>query len=221
MNTVERSILFAILPMFAVPTMVAAQSVQKASDGSMSWQAGVDGATIEFNPDGSWKRIYSKYAHPVAIADKRGVKTATIVAEEKAKGNIVRFLQQHVTSGRVVKEVQDTLSRTDQQSGTGGERVTTTDQRAIGESVTEMTGSFSSGTLTGVVVLENGYDEKEKEAWVAVGVSRKSMAAAQSTQGAINQSLEQSKPGVPDGPAPSPSQLDRAGSYTRKGNQDF
>jgi hypothetical protein len=34
-----------------------------------------------------------------------------IIVEEKAKGEIVRFLQQEVESGRAVKEFDDTASK--------------------------------------------------------------------------------------------------------------
>ncbi|MBO1020439.1 hypothetical protein IPV08_10710 [Methylobacterium sp. SD274] len=212
---------FGLVVILGISGAAHAQTIDKTSDGTVTWQAGVDGATIDFNPDGTWKRVYSKYAHPVAIADKRGVKTATIIAEEKAKANIVRFLNQHVTSGRVVAEVENTMSKTDQQKGSGGESITTTDQRAMSQSLTEMTGSFASGTLTGVVVLENGYDDKEKEAWVVVGVSRKSMAAAKATQGAINESLEPARSMNTNAPSAAPQQPERAGSFTRRSNSDF
>ncbi len=103
------------------------------------------------------RRIYSKVAQPVTIADRRGIQTATIIAEEKAKAAIVRFLQQDVVSGRAA-----TLSQSIQKGGTGGDAISTTDQRNVVQGLSQFTGSVSRGTLAGVVVLESWYDPKKK-----------------------------------------------------------
>lgn len=194
-----------------------AQSLEKQADGSVTWQAGVDGATLEFNPDGTVRRIYSKFAQPVTIADKRGIQTATIIAEEKAKANIVRFLNQHVASSRIVNEFENTASKTTQEKTGAGDSVSTVDQRSISQSLNQLTSSFSSGTLTGVVVLENGYDEKEREAWVVVGLSQKTMAAARATQDMLSESQ---KPG-PRGTATATPAAQAPRSVIRRGNSDF
>lgn len=191
------------------------QAVEKRPDGSVVWQAGINGVTLEFNADGSVKRIFSKYSHPVGIDDKRGVHTATIIAEEKAKGEIVRFLKQEVESGRTVKEFEDTASNSTQQKTATGETLTTTDQRNISQSLSELTSSYSTGKLSGVVVLESGYDEKEKEAWVVVGLSDKTMAASQAAQQSLENAQRPSSTTV-TGPAD-----ERPRSMIRRGNQDF
>ena len=48
--------------------LAAAQSVEK-TDGGITWQAGVDGVKIDFDNDQHVRRIYSKVAQPVTIAD--------------------------------------------------------------------------------------------------------------------------------------------------------
>ena len=149
----------------------------------MTWQAGVDGVAIDFDNAQHVRRITSKYAQPVTIADRRGIQTATLIAEEKAKANIVRFLHQDVASGRAVSEVDATLSRSTQTGGAGGAAISTTDQRDIVQGLSEFTGSMSSGTLSGVVVLESGYDPAAKEAWVVASVSDKTIAAADAAAG--------------------------------------
>jgi hypothetical protein len=205
----------ALLGLLLVDHAVA-QSIERQPDGAITWQAGIDGATLEFNPDGTIKRIYSKYSHPVTIADKRGIKTATTIAEEKAKANIVRFLNQHVASSRIVNEFENTASITTQEKSGGGESVSTTDKRAISQSLNELTSSLSSGTLTGVVVLESGYDEKEREAWVVVGLSQKTMGAAQATQ----EMLSATQRPRPRGTGATPS-AEQPRSVIRRGNSDF
>ena len=175
------------------------QSIQKNAEG-VTWQAGVDGVKIDFDNAQHVRRIYSKVAQAVTIADRRGIQTATIIAEEKAKANIVRFLQQDVISGRVVTEVDATLSRSVQQSGANGNSLTTTDQRSLVQGLSEFTGSVSTGVLRGVIVLETGFDPNEKEAWVVAGVSDKTMAAAHAAHDMMT------NPDVPRAPVAGPSQ---------------
>ncbi len=76
------------------------------NDGSVTWQAGVDGVEIEWNADGSVRRIYSRYGTPVEFPDRRGIAKAQIIAEEKAKANIVRIMSQGISSARIVGEIQ-------------------------------------------------------------------------------------------------------------------
>ena len=70
------------------------------------------------------------------------------------------------------------MSQSVQKSGTGGDGLSTTDQRNVVQGLTEFTGSVSTGILNGVVVLESGFDPKQKEAWVVAGVSDKTIAAS-------------------------------------------
>ncbi|WHQ68628.1 hypothetical protein [Methylorubrum extorquens] len=201
-----------------------AQSVEKRPDGSVEWKAGINGVTLEFNPSGGVRRIYSKYSHPVTIADKRGVHTATVIAEEKAKGEIVRFLKQDVASGRVVTEFENTVSKSTQEKAGEGKSITTVDQRTIGQSLTELSSSAASGTLSGVVVLENGYDDKEQEAWVVVGLSEKSMTAARATRDMLTETQRPTAVDAGPTPAASPTQVpagEAPRSVIRRGNTDF
>lgn len=202
----------------------SAQSVDKRPDGSVEWKAGVNGVTLEFNPGGSIRRIYSKYSHPVTIADKRGVHTATVIAEEKAKGEIVRFLKQEVASGRVVNEFENTVSKTTQEKAGEGKSISTVDQRTIGQSLTELTSSMASGTLSGVVVLESGYDEKEQEAWVVAGLSEKSMSAAKATRDMLTETQRPAPVDGGSGSTVNPARIPAAEaprSIIRRGNTDF
>ena len=80
--------------------------------------------------------------------------------------------------------------------------------------------------LKGVVVLENGYDEKAQEAWVMVGVSQKTIAAAEAARkmisgspagGATSPMTPPDKSKGDEGSAPN----DRIPSEIRRGNRDF
>jgi len=185
------------------------------SDGSATWQAGVDGVEIEWNTDGSIKRLYSRYSTPVEFADRRGISTAQIIAEEKAKAGIVRLMQQSVTSTRVVAEVQSDLNKAIQERNSGKpSNVHKSDERTLIETLTEITGSFAAGTLRGVIVLEKGYDSKTEEAWVVVGISEKTLNAA----GAVQRMIDDPK----TSPKPDSDSIDVQPSEVRRSNQkDF
>ena len=157
----------------------AAGTVEEQTGGTTVWQAGVDGIEIEWNTDGSVKRISSKFSTPVEFGDRRGISKAQIIAEEKAKAAIVRFLNQSVSSTRVVAEVQNDLSKATQERETGkSASVKKVDDRTMVETLTEVTTSFASGQLKGVIILEKGYSDKTDEAWVVVGISDKTIKAA-------------------------------------------
>lgn len=191
------------------PTFGGDVSVQ--DDGTTTWQAGVDGVEIVWNPDGSIKKIYSRYGQPVEFGDRRGISTAQVIAEEKAKGAVVRFMNQAVTSNRLVTEIATDLNKMTQERQTGmAATVKKVDQRELVTNLTEVTGSFAAGKLKGVIILEKGYNEKAEEAWVVVGISDKTIAAANAVQ-----KMLADPPGKtgPDGAKTQPSEL-------RKSKQD-
>src|SRR5690242_12246841 len=98
----------AICLLFIGMTSVShAGNAEVYRDGSRSWQAGVDGVVIDWSPDGSIRRVYSKYATPVEFADRRGISKAQVISEEKAKAAIIRFMHQSVSSKVTVEEVQN------------------------------------------------------------------------------------------------------------------
>jgi hypothetical protein len=187
-----------------------AGEVTVQNDGSTTWQAGVDGVEIEWNADGSIKRIYSRYSTPVEFPDRRGIDTAQKIAEEKAKAAIVRFMNQSVSSTRVVTEVQADLNRATQERQTGsGAIVRKVDQRTLVEALTEVTASFATGKLSGVIVLEKGYDDKTQEAWVVVGISQKTIKAARDVQDTIADPNAGNR-GAPDSMGRQPSEIRRS-----------
>ena len=160
--------------------------VATSNAGAVTWQAGVDGVEIEWAPDGSLNRIYSRYSTPVEFADRRGIKKAQIIAEEKAKAGIIRFFNQSVSSTRIVSEVQSDINTARQTRSTGNKaHVTKNDERKLIEALTEVTTSFARGNLRGVVVLESGYDKGLEEAWTVVGISKKSIRAAKQAEGFV------------------------------------
>ena len=64
------------------------------------WRAGIDGVEVEWDKDGSVRRISSQISQPVQFPDKRGIRKAQTIAEEKAKAAIIRWLKQCCFSRR-------------------------------------------------------------------------------------------------------------------------
>ncbi len=165
-----------VMMLCCYPAMAGNVSVDRDKD--IVWKAGVGGVEIEWAPDGRFNRVYSQKCHPVGIPDNRGISKATTIAEEKAKAEIVRFIEQKVFSGRVVTEVDSDLEQATSSISDKGESFSKETKRQMVETLTTITGSSASGVLRGVVLLDTGYDAPRREACVRVGVSRKTMAAA-------------------------------------------
>lgn len=165
---------------------VHAGEVKAGENGGFVYDAGVDGMEIEWNADGSMKRISSTWRHPVVIPDRPGISKAQIIAEEKAKAAIIRYMHQMSSSERLVTEISDDVSSTTAKTNNGQVEMSSEANRKIGESLRETTRSFSQGRLRGVVVLEKGFHPKTGEVWVTVGMSQKTMAASAKLAEAIN-----------------------------------
>ncbi len=171
--------------LLSVSASAPAQQLEVAPSGVTV--AHLDGIDIEFDANGQWTKIYSTYVHPVEFPDRRGIKKAQIIAEEKGKAQIVRFLDQKVESNRIVEEMESTVANTKSTKGTADKDGTVrTAERTMVESVKEFTRSYASGTLKGVTVIEVGYDEKKEEAWVKVGLSKAMMGIAKQLGDGLN-----------------------------------
>lgn len=202
----------ALIPITGVTYSAVGGTVEEQAGGATVWQAGVDGIEIEWNPDGSVKRISSKFSTPVEFGDRRGISKAQIIAEEKAKAAIIRFLNQSVSSTRIVGEVQTDLNKATQERGTGEKpNVKKVDERVMVEALTEVTTSFASGHLKGVIILEKGYSDKTDEASVVVGISDKTIKAARG----VKEMGQEQKSGNTNGP----DELGKQPSETRRTNQ--
>jgi hypothetical protein len=164
-----------------------AQTLNAGTDGTTTWESGIDGPKIEFDKEGNVSRIYSKYSQPVTITDRQGIHTAQIIAEEKAKAEIIRFISQDVASGRVTTEIENSISKATQQQSDGASTLSKLNERTIVQNLTEVTTSAAAGTLRGVIVLETGYDKDSSEVWVVVGISRKTIHASEAIKGMINE----------------------------------
>jgi hypothetical protein len=136
------------------------------------------GVEIKFDSNGQMLSIKSTHLHPVDFPDRRGISKAYIIAEEKAKANIARFRGQLSSSNRIIKEVDDSLSKATRNSNADGSTWSKENTRKVVESLEEITASSAQEFLRGVRVLERTYDEKNEEVTVVVGINRQSIAGA-------------------------------------------
>ena len=157
---------------FAEPmaTLTAANQALIGDDGL--------GVELRFDPNGQLLSIKSTQLHPVEFPDRRGISKAYIIAEEKAKANIARYMQQVSTSSRQVREIDDSLSRATRSANAQGQSWSKENTRKVIESLEEVTGSSAQAVLRGVRILERSYDEKNEEVKVVVGINRQSIAGA-------------------------------------------
>ena len=150
------------------------------SETGVKWNVGLSGVSLFFDASGGIDKIVSVWRQPVMVADTRGINKARIIATEKAKAAIVRFIDEDVSTTKVISEMQTDIDNT-KQLGTGeAATISSSVTRHMVESVTEITKSSASGLLRGVVVLEAGYDGDTQEVYVTVGISQNTMKASSS-----------------------------------------
>ncbi len=179
-----------------------AQTVAKIEGGNQAVVAD-DGLGVElkFDANGQLLSIKSTFFHPVDFPDRRGINKAYIIAEEKAKANIARYMRQVSSSTRTVREVDDSLSKATRNSSGEGTSWSKENTRKVIESLEEVTGSSAQAVLQGVRILERSYDEKSEEAKVVVGINRQSRAGAAQLEQSMNSSNSGSKPNSTSGEA--------------------
>lgn len=136
------------------------------------------GVSVEFDNDGGWKRIRAVGESSCAICDRKDIVVSKRKAELSAKAYIAKFLGERITTDEVMEEMTKTLSEHNGQS----ENV----NRKSVETLTTTIRNSADQILKGVVVLESTSNPASKLIKVTVGVSRKTMRAADSVRGAIN-----------------------------------
>jgi hypothetical protein len=161
-----------------------------------------------FTPD------YSRYTQPVEFPDRRGIRAAQMIAEEKGKAQIIRFFGEEISSERLVEEVDASVQSASRIAGPNSkDDLSKTTQRTMKQSVREFTRSYAQGSLRGVTVIGSGYDTETEEAWVKVGFSRATMTIAD----AVHDSMKHVSPGGSALPKQSSEPVKRQPSEIRTG----
>ncbi len=155
------------------------------------------GVSVEFAPDDSdWKRIYATGEAELMFGDRKDILNARRKAELQAKASIAKFLKERISSEEVMEDITKTM--TDANASQAGN--STTANRKTVEIVTNKISSSADEILRGIIILEQKEDIPNKRVTVKLGMSRKTMATADSVKGALRQDSSQ-----PQMTAPSPS----------------
>jgi hypothetical protein len=160
------------------------------------------------------RRISSRYSTPVEFGDRRDFEGPNHCRGESEVGNnqiykSIGWFDSYCSRGPERFEQGDARTRVCEEA----ERQKV-DDRTLIESLTEVTNSFASGQLKGVIILEKGYNDKTEEAWVVVGISDRTIKAADG----VETLGKEKRPGNIGGP----DSLDRQPSEIRRTNQkDF
>jgi hypothetical protein len=163
-----------------------AGDLKLSGNNDIVWQAGINGIEIEWDQNGAFKRVYSQKCNPVRIPDREGITKASDIAEEYAKGAIVSFIEQNSFGSKLVNQISSDSERATRNQTAGSDVVNTETSRQMSETLTRIVGSDFKGKLSGVVLLESGYDPKRQEACVRVGISLKTLGAANSLSNALS-----------------------------------
>jgi hypothetical protein len=175
-----------ILYLLTISLHSIAGDIKISGSNDIVWQAGINGIEIEWDQNGAFKRVYSQKCNPVRIPDREGITKATDIAEEYAKGAIVSFIEQNSFGSKLVNQISSDSEKATRSQTIGTDTVSTETTRQMSESLTKIVGSDFKGKLSGVVLLESGYDPKKQEACVRVGISLKTLGAANSLSNALN-----------------------------------
>lgn len=128
-------------------------------------------------------RVISVYRQPVKFADRSGVRKATVIAQERAKGNIVRFFSQSQTTIREIEEVDQGGEDATRIVDSNGDLVTRTITRNQSEILRQLDASFAISDLKGILQIEESYDKELSEVCVAMGFSAKSTKMVEESKG--------------------------------------
>lgn len=190
-----------IIATLLVASPAVAGEVIDASPGHFTWEENaVTGPVFEATPQG-WQ-IYTHMTQAVKIADRRGIESAKIIAEERAKGAIVAFMHQHSTNFRAHVEEETTTNKTT--AADGGTPVADATTRDVTDALAQAQTSFASGDLYGVTVIGQDYDEAKREVTVKVGMSSKSVAQAREMRRAMAEAGSDDRAPAPSQNAPKP-----------------
>ena len=152
---------------------------------------------------------------PVRFNDSSGRRTARIIAQERAVGSIVRFFERNQTTIRSVTTssggAETAMSLKDENGVTSSKSYSREETQAL----KEMETTISSRQLSGIVQVEEYFDDKMMEMCVAMGFSAESQQAAKNAQELMNGEM------ASDGLHDEQAHDDGTSSYTRSRGDDW
>lgn len=178
-----------------------------------------DGVAITVKPDGTFQ-IFARGTGTYDFNDPDDIKDARRDGTMRAKANLSKFLKEKVAS----KEGLDEISKKSKSMTSDGQVQKVAVSKESVKIATESIRNESDAILTGVITLKDQKVPRGNggEIQVTVGISSKTLKAAQMAAQGINQSLQNRDPAGNGGaaaPAPTPAQPNTA--TTRMADTDF
>ena len=152
-----------------------------AAYGESDTYCGADGLS-GISVDSERKLLVAVYYQAVLFPDKSGIRRAAIVAEERAKSEIIRYFDAYQTTSRKISETDSSsqsATRIVDENGQTTNREITREQSMVLDQVDR---SMAVGNLRGLQKIEESYDADGEEICVAMAFSAKSNEAAQEAQ---------------------------------------
>lgn len=178
-----------------------------------------DGVAITVKPDGTFQ-IFARGTGIYDFNDPDDIKDARRDGTMRAKANLSKFLKEKVAS----KEGLDEISKKSKSMTSDGQVQKVAVSKESVKIATESIRNESDAILTGVITLKDQKVPRGNggEIQVTVGISSKTLKAAQMAAQGINQSLQNRDAAGNGGaaaPAPAPAQPNKA--TTRMADTDF
>ena len=120
------------------------------------------------------KTLVSIYRSFVFVEDRMGIKNASIVAEEGAKNQMIRWFSQEQYTEREVVDSNAISGTTTQLSDSSGKQTSNSVTREMAQTISEFTRSSATDILQGVQKVEERYDADTLEICVAMATSPRS-----------------------------------------------
>ena len=166
----------------------SAQTAQ--TESPIVYQEPTTGVEIVFAPDGkNWDKIIANGESELLFGDRKDVRKATSKATLRAKANIAKFMKEKLKTTETLEEITKTISSSTNSNGS----VSTGAERKTVETMIESISNSSEAILKGILVLEQQINQKDKYVKMQVGVSRKTMKAADGLANDMNRDMSQPK----------------------------
>lgn len=130
----------------------------------------VTGVNYEVDENGEFARIRSTGEAELEFGDRKDIRTATQKAQMRAKANIAKFLSERVSSEEVISSIEKSMTNT---AGKSKEAI-----RETIDTYTENIHNSAEALLKGVIATKTDVNKDEKYVQVEVGLSPKTMKAA-------------------------------------------
>ncbi|MDO9799163.1 hypothetical protein Q7458_07260 [Glaesserella parasuis] len=167
--------LYVILASMLLSFSALAQNVENIDS--------VTGVNYEVDENGEFARIRATGEAELEFGDRRDIRTATQKAQMRAKANIAKFLSERVSSEEVISSLEKSMTNT---SGKSKEAI-----RETIDTYTENIHNSAEALLKGVIATKTDVNKDEKYVQVEVGLSPKTMKAADT----LNKGLKEDNSG--------------------------